>query len=95
MAFRRIFLIVFLLQAIIASGQDDHYWSQQFGATNTSMGGAVVGGVRDNSAIYYNPGAQSFIENPSLSVDANLYKYDKIFIRNGAGQNVNLNSSML
>ena len=95
MVFRWIFFIAFLLQAIIGSGQDDHYWSQQFGATNTSMGGAVVGGVRDNSAIYYNPGAQSFIENPSLSVDANLYKYDKIFIRNGAGQDVNLNSAQL
>lgn len=75
-----------------AAGQDDHYWSQQFGAVSTSMGGAVVGGVRDNSAIFYNPGAQAFIDNPSLSVDADLYKIDRLMIRNGAGENVNLNS---
>ncbi len=75
--------------------QDDHYWSQQFGAGSTLMGGAVVGGVRDNTAIFYNPGAQSYIENPNLSVDANIYKLDRLMIRNGAGAGANLNSSQL
>jgi long-subunit fatty acid transport protein len=78
-----------------AVSQDDHYWSQQFGSISTSLGGAVVGGVRDNSAIYYNPGAQAFLDNPNLSVDANLYRLDRILIRDGAGSSVNLNSSQL
>lgn len=84
-----------ILSLATAVGQDDHYWSQQYGAVSSTMGGAVVGGVRDNSAIYYNPGAQAFIDNPNLSVDANLYKIDRILIRNGAGENVNLNSVQL
>ncbi len=59
------------------------------------MGGAMVGGATDNSAVYYNPGALAFISNPSLSVDANVYKMDKIRISDGAGQDMNLNSAQL
>jgi hypothetical protein len=92
---KMVFFCTCMIVSAAASGQDDHYWSQQFGAVSTSMGGAVVGGVRDNSAIYYNPGAQAFIDNPNLSVDANLYRLDRIMIRNGAGENVDLNSSQL
>jgi hypothetical protein len=75
--------------------QDDHYWAQQYGAVSTLMGGALVGGVTDNSAVYYNPGALAFISNPSLSVDANVYKMDKIRIDDGAGKDMNLNSAQL
>jgi hypothetical protein len=90
--------IVFLVLASVSSGisaQDDHYWAQQYGAISTLMGGAMVGGVSDNSAVYYNPGALAFISNPSLSVDANVYKMDKILITDGAGKNMNLNSAQL
>jgi hypothetical protein len=75
--------------------QDDHYWSQQYGALSTLMGGAMVGGVSDNSAVFYNPAALSFINNPGLSIDANVYKMDKILISDGAGEGMNLNSAQL
>jgi len=75
--------------------QDDHYWAQQYGAVSTLMGGAMVGGVSDNSAVYYNPAALAFISNPSLSVDANVYKMDRIFIRDGVGKGINLNSAQM
>jgi hypothetical protein len=89
-------LIVFLvLVSIQTFAQDNHYWTQQYGAENTSMGGAVVAGVRDNAAIYYNPGAMGFISNNSISVEANAYKLDKIFVDDGLGNGVNLNSNQL
>lgn len=90
--------VVFLILVSVSSGidaQDDHYWAQQYGAISTLMGGAMVGGVTDNSAVYYNPGALAFISNPSLSVDANVYKMDKIRISDGAGEGMNLNSAQL
>jgi hypothetical protein len=99
--YRKIILNSTFLLAILygyasrAAAQDDHYWAQQYGATATLMGGAMTGGVGDNSAVYYNPGVVSFINNPSLSVDANVYRMDKIRITDGAGKDVNLNSAQL
>ena len=75
--------------------QDDHYWSQQYGAESTLLGGAMVGGASDNSAVYYNPGALAFISNPSLSIDANVYRMDRTLISDGAGNGVNLNSAQI
>jgi hypothetical protein len=77
------------------SAQDDHYWSQQYGAESTLLGGAMVGGAGDNSAIYYNPGSLAFITNPSLSIDANVYRMDKTLITDGAGNGLNLNSAQI
>jgi len=92
---KSILLLLLGFGTLQAFSQDDHYWTQQFGAVSTVMGGAVVAGVRDNTAIYYNPGALGFIDHPSLSVDANVYKIDKIFIDDGLGNGVNLNSAQL
>ncbi len=94
---KRTLLLFILLHVIVFQtiAQDDHYWSQQFGAASTLMGGSVVAGVRDNTAIYYNPGALGFISQPSLSVDANVYEIDKIFIDDGLGNGINLNSAQL
>ncbi|MBE0647586.1 MAG: hypothetical protein IH596_07375 [Bacteroidales bacterium] len=93
------YIIFFLLLLLFTSqkilSQDNHYWSQQFGAKSTLLGGSVIGGVRDNSAIFYNPGAFAFFEYPSLSVNANLYQLNKLLIKDGAGQGVNLNSARL
>lgn len=90
-----VFILCVLLCTVGVQAQDDHYWSQQYGANSTLMGGAVIAGVRDNSAIFYNPGALGFIQHPSLSVDANVYKIDKVFIDDGVGNGVDLNSAQL
>jgi hypothetical protein len=79
----------------MAFSQENHYWSQQFGAIGSLTGGAMIAGVRDNSAAYYNPGALSFIDYPNLSVDANIYKLDQIYVVDGAGDGSNLNSAQM
>lgn len=91
-----IYLLLLLFGHIFrAEAQDNHYWAQQYGAAGTILGGAMIGGVDDNSAVYYNPGAIAFIGNTSLSVDANVYRLDKIIISDGAGKDMNLNSAQL
>ncbi len=101
MNLRKILLKYFLLlfaiyyNLIRVTAQDNHYWSQQYGAESTLMGGAMTGGVSDNSAVYYNPGAITFITNPSLSIDANVYRIDKILIKDGGGNGINLNSAQI
>lgn len=75
-----------------ASAQDAQPWNYQFGPRGSLMGGAMVGGVRDTSATFYNPGALGFVHNPSLSVSANLYRYEEVSLDNGAGTGSDLSS---
>mgnify|MGYP006283677113 CR=1 FL=1 len=84
------FLLLFL--SVEGLGQDNHYWSQQFGARASARSGAFVAGVDNNSAVFYNPAAIAFIEQASLSVNATLYKAQRTFIRNGIGDDLNLRS---
>lgn len=89
------FFYQFLLSQCLVLAQENHYWSQQFGARSSLLGGAVVGGVRDNSAIYYNPAAVALIKHQGLTVNANAYKFDAILVKNGAGKDIDVPSNRL
>ncbi len=78
-----IVLLFFISSNIIA--QEHHYWTNQFGSRSALMGGAVVGGVRDTSAGFYNPGALGFVKKSSFSVSANGYQMEFVSVDNGAG----------
>jgi hypothetical protein len=92
---RIIFLVILISFTTLTGAQDDHYWSQQYGAESTLLGGAMVAGASNNSAVYYNPGALAFINNPSLSINANVYRMDRVLIKDGGGKGINLNSAQL
>ncbi|MEZ5990817.1 MAG: hypothetical protein R3E76_00485 [Planctomycetota bacterium] len=85
-------LAVAVTVAAQMSAQDQNYWFQQGGTRSHLLGGAVVGGVDDTSAGYYNPARLSWIDNPSLSVSASVYQMDRYFIRDGAGKDRDLDS---
>lgn len=84
-----------LLCVSAAHAQETNYWTHALGTRSALMGGAVVAGVRDNSAIWYNPGALGFITNPSLSISANAYQVNRLRLPNGAGNNQDLKSSQI
>lgn len=95
--FNKNILAVFLLSAMLMPvlSQETHYWTRQQGSKSTLMGGAAVASIRDNSSIFYNPGAMAFIGNPSLSISANTYFINQLIIRNGAGEQLDLQSGTL
>jgi hypothetical protein len=62
-----------------------NYTPFQLGARSALMGGAAVGGVRDSSATFYNPGALGFVTDPSLSVSANAFRYGRLKIYRALG----------
>ena len=88
----RVILAALLCCSALAA-QNNHYWTHQFGTRAGLMGGAVVGGDPDTSAVYYNPGRLGWIHNDSLKVSADAYQLSTLTIKDGAGKNQNLTST--
>jgi len=80
----------FVLYSLTVSSQEANYWNIQQGPEATLTGGTYTAGVRDNTAIVYNPGALGFIDNPTLSVSGDAAFFYVLNIRNGAGEGLAL-----
>lgn len=89
-----LFLFCFAILTQIQA-QDTHYWTNQFGARASLLGGAVIAGLDDNSAVYYNPANLAFIKQSTVSLNTSVYKYTDLYIGNGGGTNVDLNSQRI
>ena len=87
-----IFLMLFLGGWVPIQAQINHYQSNQIGARSTMLGGAVVGYVRDNSAVYYNPSGLAYVNNSSLSVIADAVSLEYMYQHHGAGPDIGLRS---
>ncbi len=88
----------FLLLIVFTSSlyaQDSHYWTQQFGTRSALLGGAVLGGAEDNTMIYYNPGALGFLDESSISINANAYRVENIKVENALGNEEDFQSGQL
>lgn len=83
-------LIIGITCALSAWAQDAHYWTNQYGTKAALLGGAVVGGIKDNSAVYYNPAALSFIDTASIGLNANLIRMESITLENAIGDQRNM-----
>jgi len=84
-----VFVSCFSTQVV---SQEHHYWSKQFGSRSALMSGAVVGGVRDTSAGFYNPGALGFIKASTFSASGNGYQLESVDISNGVGTGEDVDS---
>lgn len=77
------------------SAQDQHYWNLMGGTRSSLMGGLVVGGVRDNSATFYNPGALGFFNIRGHTISATAYHLERVLLDNGAGVGLDIESNQL
>jgi len=80
-----LFLFAFI-QNLLA--QDNHYAAQQVGARAGLLGAAVVGGLADNSAMYYNPAAFAYLTNSNVSLNTNMSRVEFMTLENGLGQGI-------
>jgi hypothetical protein len=83
-------LIIFFLISITHSSfsQDRQFWDQAIGGRTALLGGVAVGGVRDYSATFYNPGALSFLSKKSMSFNFNAYGIKDFSFINGGGPGI-------
>lgn len=86
-------LVVFGTNMVLA--QEMNYNTFQVGSRSALMGGAVVGGVRDTSATFYNPAALSFVENSSISVSANAFRFGKVTLEDALGPGEDATTTLL
>jgi hypothetical protein len=81
------FLIIFLTLCHL-DAQDRQFWDQAVGSKAALLGGIVIGGIRDYSATYYNPGALGFLTKKSLSVNFNAYGIKDFQFIDGGGPGI-------
>lgn len=81
------------LLPFISSGQDNHYWNDQFGIKATALGGAAVGGLDDYSMVYYNAAAMTLVEKRALSFSLSAYQIRKFKQQNSLGPKQDLQST--
>lgn len=87
------FILAFLLGNLSATqAQDSHYWTQQYGARASLLGGAVIHGIDDNSTVYYNPANLVFIQHKTISLNTSIYKYEDATISDALGEDLDLKS---
>jgi hypothetical protein len=77
----------------ISSGQDNHYWNDQFGIKATALGGAAVGGLDDYSMVYYNAAAMTLVEKRALSFSLSAYQIRKFKQQNALGPKQDIQST--
>ena len=83
------FLIFFMvLLSVSLYAQDRHYWDQAVGGRVALLGGIAVGGVRDYSATFYNPGALSFISKKGMNFNLNTYGIKDFTFEDGGGPGI-------
>ncbi|HSG67710.1 MAG TPA: hypothetical protein VK994_03320 [Bacteroidales bacterium] len=85
-----ILLAIAMIFGLQLLAQDNHYWWMKAGGEASLMAGAAIAGSRDNSAIFYNPGALGFIDDLSISVNASVYMAQLTRLNNAAGDGLNL-----
>ncbi len=88
-------LLLIVGHCLAGVGQDTHYWTQAFGTRAALLGGSVVGGTKDNTALYYNLSLLAFIDTASVSINANLYQFENIRIENAIGQRADFKSNRI
>lgn len=76
-------------------GQEFNYWMNGVDSRSSMLSGAVTAGVKDNSAIFYNPAGLAYVENSSLSFSSNGYFLSALNVNNGAGEGLDLKSTMV
>jgi len=86
------FLCVFLfIQAVKA--QDANYWSSSYNPGGFLTPGAVIAFNRDSGVMFLNPALLAYSTKSTASINASVYQYGRINIKNGAGTGLDLKST--
>ncbi len=77
-----------------ATAQDAHYWTYGYGPTGQLTEGTIVGGVRDLSAVFYNPGAVALLEQPRFTMTLTSVELGRLEAPGAAGPSLDFESTI-
>jgi hypothetical protein len=86
-------LIITGFLPFISSAQSYNYWTRSFNEESSLLSGAVVGGGSGPSSIYYNPASISEVQASKFSLNASLFSFDFINLKNALGEDINIKMS--
>jgi hypothetical protein len=84
----KMIIVIFIFLVVSLQAQDRQFWDQAVGGRTAMLGGIAVGGVRDYSATFYNPGALAFLSKKSLNFNFNAYGIKDWQFIDGAGPGI-------
>ncbi|MDX1666310.1 MAG: hypothetical protein R3350_03730 [Saprospiraceae bacterium] len=87
--------VFLVLSSLRMTAQDGHYWSEQYGTRSTLLNGAVIGSVEDMGAVYYNPARLAIIEEPTFTLTAKIYEWQRTVIEDAIGEGADLSESRI
>jgi hypothetical protein len=86
------FLCVFLFTQAVKA-QDANYWSSSYNPAGFLTPGAVIAFNRDSGVMFLNPALLAYSTKSTASINASIYQYGRINIKNGAGTGLDLKST--
>jgi hypothetical protein len=90
---RNIIVIALFFLSVNLYGQSAHYWTEAYGTRSMLLSGVVVGSSEDLGAVFYNPARISQFETPAFVISGQVYVLKGLTIKNGLGDNIDLNQS--
>lgn len=87
------FILVWFVVFNANSQNDDHYWTNQYGAKGLLLNGAVIASTDDETAVYYNPGAMDNGEDFGVSLTFFTPSYAVLKTENYLGRGNTLRNS--
>ncbi|NTV84299.1 MAG: hypothetical protein HGA23_08380, partial [Bacteroidales bacterium] len=88
-----LFIILTGSLSLNSYSQTHNYWTRSFNEESSLLSGAVVGGGSGPSAIYYNPASISEVKASKFSLNASLFSFDFVNIKNALGDDINVKMS--
>jgi hypothetical protein len=85
--------VLALLFPIIAAGQTNNYWTRSFNEESSLLSGAVVGGGSGPTSIYYNPANISEVKDSKFSLNASLFSFGFLNMKNALGEGTDIKMS--
>ena len=86
-------LLMVLLFTQALKAQDANYWSSNYNPSGFLTPGAVIAFNRDSGVMFLNPALLAYSTKNTASINASIYQYGRINVKNGAGTGLDLKST--